>query len=317
MENYMIYFFIGNHGFNIHTQDIIEYFQSGLEAIGEKSNYHFNKFTNNGINLIMEMFDEGLTNSIISFQNESPKSKLYIIATESLLNNTFNSANNEQKPGEMAANHYEDADIWKGRYDNFMRLLPVSSGVITIARHQYKEYLDAKLGVPIHYLPMVALPGYQPIRHIPFEEKDIDIYFSGTLTEYRKRILGQFLDQGLHVVTTNPRNPDYLRRHFLERSKLALGLKLDESTRLLSKARAHYYLTRECPHLFEAVAEPTELDAFLEFAGHPDIVKATLHRLQQRPEFNAQSLRDFAAAHPYDAVFSSLLAFLNDAPARR
>ena len=313
----MIYLYIGNHGYNIHTQDIFEYIQSGLEDVGAKPNYHFNKFTSDGINIVLEMFDDNLTKSVLAFQESSINSKLFIIVSESLLDGTFNSANNQQKSSDAAANHYEDANYWKNRHDNFIRLLPVTSGVITIAEHQHREYLQADLGVPLFYLPMVALPSYQPIRHLPFEQKDIDIFFSGTITEYRKRILGEFTDPGLHLVTTSPRNPDYLRRHFLERSKLALGLKLDESTRLLSKARAHYYLTRECPHLFEAVQEPTELDDFLEFSGHPDIVKATLHRLQQRPQFNAQSLRDFAAAHPYDAVFSSLLAFLNDAPARR
>jgi hypothetical protein len=312
----MIYIYIGNHGYNIHTQDILEYVQNGLEEVGLTANFFFNKFAKEGINLVLEMFDENLTKSIIDFQKNSPRSKMFVIATESIAGNTFNSANNVQKADGQMGSHYEDANYWKARFDCFMRLRQVMSGIITIAEHQYKEYLAADLGVPIFYLPMVALPGIVPIRRIPFEKKDIDIYFSGTMTEYRARIFKRFGELGLHVVTASARNPEYLRRHFLERSKLALGLKLDESTRLLSKARAHYYLTRRCSHLFEPVVERTELDPFLEFSTHQDIVLATLHRLQSGCEFNEQSLEDFKKAHPFEEVFSSLNNFFEQSPTR-
>ncbi|MFI3155417.1 MAG: hypothetical protein QX199_04600 [Methylococcaceae bacterium] len=312
----MIAFYIGNHGNNVHTQDILEYIDDGLRAIGEAPCFFFDKFFQSGINITLEGFNQHVTGSIIGHQRQFQHSKLFIIVSESLSEGTFNSAN-LQDCQQMPANHYENSGYWATRYKCFTQLLSVTSGIIANSESTYREYTNANFGVPVFYLPMAALPTHVPITQISNDGKDIDIFFSGTVTEYRSGIIEQFKSFGLNVFTASTDTPEYLRRHLLARSKLAVGLKLGESTSVLSKARAHYCLTRRCPHLFEVVPEKTDLDPYLTFSSHADIVVAARDLLASGCAFDKNIFEQFKSALPYTEIFLSLNAFFQNCPVRR
>ena len=163
---------------------------------------------------------------------------------------------------------------------------------------------------------MVALPFYEPVRQLPYGKKDIDIFFSGTLTTYRNKMTSQLINRGFSVFNAGGVLPEFLREDMLGRSKLAIGLKLDESTHILSKCRAHYYLTRLCPHLFERVADETDLDPFLSFSNSSDIVEEVSKLLNTECHFDSRKYEAFKSALPYELTFSALNNFFKNSPMR-
>ena len=232
-----------------------------------------------------------------------------MIVTEIMTPTGFNSANTAQT---LSGEQYSDSAYWGKRTRGFETLVPQLDGLIFLAESLFEGY--ARLNLNSHYLPLVALPGYMRIKREPTSKRDIDVFFSGTITAYRAQVIDMLKSEGLQVFQQSPQYPEYLRRHFLSRSKLAVGLRLAENTQFTSKQRAHYYLINRIPHVFETTPDETDLHKFIQFAKPGDeFVEMCFDILNDESVFPYEVFDDFRQSPNLNsvAVFCDFLAFLS------
>jgi hypothetical protein len=253
---------LANHSLGIHVSDIFEYFYHGIRSAGGQARYSHFRWELDKINIILENFeDDQFTNAVLQVKKRSQGSKLYLIATELIINGRMNSS--EYHGASNNDGHYENHAYWERRTSNFKKLLNEFDGIICVSEALYEGYKD--LHDSIFYMPLAYCKPPRPFTMIDENEKDIDILFSGTLTPYRKTLLQSWLQAGFRVENLGAHTPEYIRADYCARTKLYVGLKLSEYTRLLSKCRSQYVLNNNMPHLFEPVPCPTDMDEYLNF----------------------------------------------------
>jgi hypothetical protein len=304
----MINFIIGNHSPYLATEDAFEYVVAGVRSVGGLISYSIDDYATEGVNIIMERRTVEQAKNLVSLRQRFPKSKLYVIATEILTGTGFNSANTVHTDD---GSHYSNAPYWAERTNGFLTLVPCIDGLIFLAESLFEGY--RRLNLPSYYLPLVALPDYPILGRLPVELRDIDVFFSGAMTEYRAHVMETLREEGLRVFSQLAKTPSYLRNHFLARSKFAIGLRLGPDTQFTSKQRAHYYLLNRIPHLFESTPDHTDLHPYIEFAAPGDeFVERCFEFLNGVRVFPEHVFDDFRHNPQFDhvSVFRGFLQFL-------
>ncbi len=305
-----INFIIGNHAPCVVTEDAFEYILQGAKGIGAPIRYSIDEYLGDAINIIMEGALVTTAKSFASLRQAYPASRLYMIPTEILTEGRFNSANTAQKAD---GDHYSNSTYWTQRSAGFFAVLPQIDGLIFTAESLVDGYRD--LQVRSHYLPLVALPGYPVVQREPEALRDIDVYFSGTLTAYRVGVLDALAQEGFNVASHSTQHPNYVRRRLLARAKLAVGLRLGDNTQFTSKQRAHYYLVNRIPHLFETTPDHTDLHRFVQFAEPGDaFLERCFELLNGMDAFPEQVFDDFRRDEKFNpaSVFRDFVRFLNE-----
>ena len=304
-----INFIIGNHAPCVATEDAFEYLRQGVRAVGGMIRYSIDEYLGDAINIIMEGALVTTAKSFASMRQAYPASRLFMIPTEILTEGRFNSANTTQK---VDGDHYSNSTYWGQRSAGFFAVLPQIDGLIFTAESLIEGY--RALNMRSHYLPLVDLPGYATVRRESEASRDIDIYFSGTPTAYRVEMLNALEQEGFHVASHSTQYPNYIRRRFLARAKLAVGLRLGPDTQFMSKQRAHYYLVNRVPHLFETTPDQTDLHPFIQFAEPGDAFLERcfelLHGIETYPEHVFDEFRQCATLDPV-SVFRDFVRFLH------
>lgn len=301
-------FLIGNHPPFVVPEDIFEYLAQGLRLAGQPVHYALDEYRPKAINLVMEGFSAEFGRTLADSRRRHAGSRLYVIATELLGPGGFNSANTVHTAD---GDHYSNAGYWTARTQGFEAALPAVDGLVYMAESLLPGY--ARLGVRGHYLPLAPLPAIAPIVREPEPLRDVDVYFSGMLTKHRVGVLDRLRDEGLEVFRGVPQYPDYVRRHFLARSRLAVGLRLEAQAGILSKQRAHYYLVHRIPHLFERTPDRTDLHDYVQFADPGEDFVERCYQLAQGLEAFPDAVFDAYRADPRfepRRVFDALLGFL-------
>ncbi len=316
----------GNHGHAIHTEDTMEYVRAGLESTGLRVRYSCGEYLLDGVNIVMECHHRGMNmyEELSKARRRYPQSRLYVIATEMLTQDGFNSANMEMRESHQVTTPYHDGAYWKERTRAFMNLVPMVDGLILIGVEHvngclpegYEKVVGAyfQLGKPVHLIPLCA-PPISSVSEGTCEhgEQDIDILFTGSVTPYRKSILDRLRTKGLRVVALEALTPAYLRRNYLDRSKLSVGLKLSEETNILSLQRAYFHLVNKVPHIFERTSIPSPFDPFLNCAESGEaFVDACLAVVSGAKPFPVSCFSKFqqATSSKYQATFKCLRATL-------
>ena len=303
-----INFIIGNHLPGVVTEDVFEYVVHGVRSVGGAINYSINVYGDDCVNILMEGCETDTAAVFADFRRKYPASRLYMIVTEILTPTGFNSANTVQTP---IGDHYSNSLYWDKRTRGFEMVVPYLDGLIFLAESLFEGY--ARLNLKSYYLPLVALPEYAAIKREPVSKRDIDVFFSGTVTTYRTKIIDLLKSEGLQVFQQPPQYPEYLRRHFLSRSKLAAGLRLEDNTQFTSKQRAHYYLINRMPHVFEATPDETDLHKFIQFANPGDeFVEKCFEIINDESVFPNRLFDDFRQSPNLNSatVFREFLKFL-------
>jgi hypothetical protein len=305
----MINFIIGNHPPYLATEDAFEYLVAGVRSVGGRISYSIDEYAAEGANLIMERHTVEQAKTLVGLRQRYPRSKLFVIVTEILTEAVFNSANTVYSD---EGSHYSNAPYWAERTNGFLTLVPCIDGLIFLAESLFEGY--RRLDLPSYYLPLVALPDYPILKRLPAESRDIDVFFSGAMTEYRANVMEILRAEGLRVFSQLANTPSYLRNHFLARSKLAVGLRLGSDTQFTSKQRAHYYLLNRIPHVFESTPDHTDLHPYIEFAAPGDeFVERCFEFLNGVRAFPEHVFDDFRHNPQFDhaSVFRAFLQFLS------
>jgi hypothetical protein len=136
--------------------------------------------------------------------------------------------------------HYEQLQYWQNRFDNFSILTRSFDTILTVTDHQLPEYNSAFPKTQVLSLPVFPVSLPQIYEH---DSQDIDYFFSGTLTEHRKKVIETLRALGMKVVTAPANLPESIRTNYLSRSKVCLHIKLRPDWPYPSNLRLHQLLT--------------------------------------------------------------------------
>lgn len=290
----------GNHGNSTSITDTVTWLQRALQECGHRADI------NTGIeplavNILIEHFvDEKSLRDLL--EGRLKGARYLLIATEPIVGGVFNGGIENQHW------HYGNTDYWKLRFDAFKIAARMAEEIWVLAESMLPAYAQLFPDVPVRFLPHGHVDDLATVRQRPERERDIDFYFSGSMTEHRRRILSELARQ--HVVVVNDQTtPEYLRQDHLSRAKVCLSLRLSPRNCIPSVSRMHFHLQNRSFLLHEAYELPSPLDPFVLSAPSDDLVTWALGALElpNRREI-ADSMHDrFKAALPMRRLLPPLL----------
>lgn len=262
-----------NHwNFGIHLADTLPLIRCGLELAGQRA--HIEKALVPGaLNIVVENFDEAFTERLLAAAASG--TRFIIVATEFLTGATFNDFG---KPADLPADkHYDNLGYWQTRYRNFLRVAGHAEAVWHLSEQQVPVY-RAAVPCPVAYLPHGCVAALRRVRLRPDVERDIDFLFTGTLTPYRREVLGALADRGYRVHSAPMLTAHFHREDLVSRTRIALNLRQHASWLHPSNNRIHYHLNNASLLLSEACAVACDLDPYVEH-GEP-VVEAAIAALE-------------------------------------
>jgi hypothetical protein len=247
----------GNHIRNGRIPECTFLLKHALEEMGWQADFE-ERIVPGTTNVMVEGFSDECVERIRAAAKAN--TRLYIICTEYLTGETFNSFDVVTAGADKT--HYGDNDYWKIRYQRLLSLTPYITGLFHLAMDQVEVYQNAFSDIPVRYLPHGYIPSMESVNpRIAY--RDIDVVFTGTLTPYRQKILDALRDHSLRVKHLSTDTPAYLRDDFVARSKVAVQLRQNDSWRFTSNSRQHYHLTNRSCLVGESSEVKTDLCRFL------------------------------------------------------
>ncbi len=225
-----------------------------------------------------------------------------LVATEPIAGGRFNGGIEDRHW------HYSNRDYWQLRYDAFRVAARLADAIWVLAESMRGAYAEQFPQLPVRFLPHGWAEGFASVRQRPEHERDIDFYFSGALTEHRRRVLAE-LSRGHVVVVNDHSTPEYLRQDQLSRAKVCLSLRLSPHNRIPSVSRMHFHLQNRSFLLHEAYELASPLDPFVLTASTEDLVPWALAalKLDNRRALAQQAHDRFRAALPMARLLPPLL----------
>lgn len=299
-----VYIYSGNHDNSNSIADTVLFLKNALQDCGHTACIS-DTIAPNHLNIVVEHFvkDEHLRALL---DGHAAGARFVLIGTEPVINGSFN--------GGIEASHwhYSNTAYWNRRFDGFKVAARLADAVWVLAQDMLAGYAELLPHRPVRFLPHGHVHNFATVRQRPEADRDIDFFFSGSITAYRKRILDT-LRKTHRVVCINQETPEYLRQDQLSRSKVCLSLRLSPSNLIPSVSRMHFHLQNRSFLLHEAYERPCPLDPFVLQAPSDDLIPwahAALE-LPNRREL-ANDLHDrFEAALPMSALLPPLLAELH------
>ena len=290
----------GNHGDGNGITDTILFLKNALQDCGHTA-YISPRIEKDNVNIVMEHFiEEKHLQALIDGRNQG--ARFILIGTEPIVNGTFNGGI------ESKHWHYGNRDYWRVRFDAFAIAATMADAIWVLAESMVPGYTALFPNVPVRFLPHGHVNNFANIVHRPESERNIDFYFSGSLTAHRERILKD-LARTHHVGLNNPGVGEYLRQDMLSRSKVCLSLRLSENNLIPSVSRMHHHLQNRSFMLHEAYPLPCVLDPFVLQASGADFcdwARAALE-IPNRREIADGAYERFKEALPMTRLLPPLL----------
>jgi hypothetical protein len=249
-----IYIYTGNHGHSAGITDIVTMVRNGARDCGYDAVVSHEPVAGEWNILIENFRDEPNRNFIRS--RWTPETRYIIVCTELISPGGFNVG--------LGANdgHYGNSVYWQERYRGFLEIASLSQELWVLHDGVIADYQKAFPDKRISFLRHGWVSDMSHVRHRPEHEKDIDFFFSGTLTPSRLAILQQL--SGSHRVAALPQSgPDYLRTDVLARSKVCLAMPLTPQNSLPSISRLHHHILNRNFVIQQAYSESCILDQYV------------------------------------------------------
>jgi hypothetical protein len=192
-----------------------------------------------------------------------PGTRYVVICTEILSGDSFNQ---DLVP---TGGHYGNNPYWSARYRGFVEVAAVADELWVLSRAAVADYQRAFPDKTVRWLRHGWVSDMEIVRHRPEDRKDIDFFFSGSITPDRTAIL-QRLGSRYRVAHSPQGGPDYLRRDLLARAKVCLAMPLSARNTSPSVSRLHFHLQNANFVVQQAYREPCELDPFVIHAPAED-----------------------------------------------
>jgi hypothetical protein len=294
------YIHTGNHNSSHSITDTVLFLKAALQDCGHPTGIS-HAVVPGHVNLVLEHFvEERHLRALLD--GRAAGARFILIGTEPIVGRTFNDRIEDNHW------HYGNADYWQLRFDAFSVAAKMADAIWVLAESMVPAYAQRFPEVPVRFLPHGHVNDLATVRQRPEAERDIDFYFSGSLTDHRKRILQELARH--HVVVCNDQGtPEYLRQDQLSRSKVCLSLRLSPHNDIPSVSRMHFHLQNRSFLLHEAYALPCPLDPFVLQTPTDDLVtwaRAAL-ALPNRREIAVDMYEKFKLALPMTRLLPPLL----------
>ncbi len=290
----------GNHFSNPGIADTVRFLKFALQDCGQDARI------NTGIdpariNLVMEHFVDDASVQRIRAGFDAG-ARFILIGTEPIINGVFN--------GGIDAHHahYSNSDYWRKRYDAFVSMIPFADAIWVLAEGMVADYQALAPNRPVLFLPHGHVQRFEFYRHVPEQDKDIDFYFSGSLTEHRKAVL-QALSARYQVIFDHQHTPDYLRFDHLSRSRVCLSLRLSQANVIPSVSRMHFHLQHGNYLLHERYPNRCALDPYVLHIPVEELIESAeaALALPARRETAAGITQRFRAEMPMSRLLPPIL----------
>jgi hypothetical protein len=297
----------GNHDNAVGITDTVLFLKSALQDCGHSAVLS-HEIDRRAVNVVLEHFiEERHLRPLLD--GHAAGARLVLIGTEPIVAGTFNGGIDGKHW------HYGNRRYWQLRFEFFKIAASVCEAIWVLDESMVGPYQALFAHVPVRFLPHGWVRGFATIDQSRAEtERDIDFFFSGSLTEHRKRVLAGLARQ-YRVVHMAPATPEYLRQDYLARTKVCLSLRLSERNSIPSVSRMHYHLHNRNFLLHERYDLPCPLDPFVLHAGSDDLLHWADAALQlpNRREIADAALAKFQAALPMTRLLPPLLQDLTSA----
>jgi len=290
----------GNHNSHHGIGDTVLFLKNALQDCGHQASIsHW--IEPDQINIVLEHFTEE-AHILPLIQARGRGTRFILIGTEPIENGTFNHSI------DIHHEHYGKRDYWKLRFDSFAVAAGLADAIWVLAESMVPGYAALFPNLPVRFLPHGYVNNFATVVPRPEVDRDIDFYFSGALTNHRKKILGD-LNRTHRVWVADATVPEYLRQDMLSRSKVSLSLRLSAHNRIPSVSRIHHHLQNRSFLLQEAYDLPCELDPFVLQAATADFAEWARAALDipNRREVADGAYERFRAALPMSLLLAPLL----------
>jgi hypothetical protein len=267
-----------NHwNFGIHVADTLLMLKYALEAEGHGADIEKNMVPG-FCNIVLENFSDEFVQAAEQVCSAHDQTCFIIVATEFLIDGVFNQFKRDAQA--LNTSHYDNAAYWQKRYDNFLKMLPLTSAIWHLSEQQVGVYKAGLKREDIYYLPHIYSDRLYTVRHRPDDQKDIDFVFTGTLTDYRKKVLYQLETKGYKVVALPILTAPFHREDIIARSKVALNIKQYPEWQHPSNSRFYYHIMNRSMLVSESTFYECDLSAFIDIAEE-SLVETCIARLAQ------------------------------------
>lgn len=315
-------------------EDYFRMLAGGLRANGHRVAFSAEPVAGR-LNILIENFEERHVEAIRAAARESA-TRIVIIATEFLTGSTFNEFKTSKRPapgaralrvlraltppaifhrlplgGKSALDDpYAHVANWQRRYENFMQVAPLAAGIWCASEYVVPGYREATGHPNVDHMHYGHVEGGTRIDWLPDEERDIDFFFSGTITPYREGLLTRLEDAGYRVVRCGMFTPNYIRDNIVSRSRVCLNLKQNADWPYASTSRFQYHLENRSLLLTEATRFSCELSQYVEAAPSEEFFEACLSMLAagRFAERGREAHERFRAGTSFAAEMNRLLA---------
>ena len=157
----------GNHGNAAHMEDYFLLLKLLIESSGNIVDFDQQiQLDKNATYILIENFDPG---SVAVIKNlASMGIRVVIVATEFVVNRSFNNFENQE-----SSEHYSNRSYWDGRFASFVEASRFASVVWlgTSDEQQVEAYEKLVHPTPVRILPCPYFEDFPRIKHYPCEKK--------------------------------------------------------------------------------------------------------------------------------------------------
>lgn len=192
--------YIGTESLLHLRRDMLEFYRYNFEDVGCDVTITYNNLVGDRINILFGTTELAEENMLALSQDKN--ARYVVFDTEIVTGGTIN--NRENFP-----------------MDTYIKFL--SSAVLVLAGFPESVRFWRKKGLKAMLISLRYTDKLQEIHHK--KDKDIDVFFFGIVSDYRKKILEDLIKAGLRVEAHGyGASPYFLRNSFIERAKLIANL---------------------------------------------------------------------------------------------
>jgi hypothetical protein len=275
----------------------------------------------NAINILVEAFEEPHVRLLNKIKRAYPNTKFVCIATEFLTGETFNNFDLAQGPafsGRKVSSlaerlipeklreffwsklpafyiplrqtffslfridsQYYRIRYWVRRCRYFKMLIPVFDHVWVVSPQQIDGYRDVVPASKFWHVPILPYvdEAVPPQRHTI--KKDVDVLFTGTVTDHRRKFIAELKRSGLNVVTGPADWPEFIRKHYFSRSRLSIHIRQTPTWKYTSIMRLHTLLANDILAVSEKGESDTMHSQYTYETNPEDLVRTCVEMLKK------------------------------------
>lgn len=271
-------------------RDMLEFYRYNFEAAGCDVTITYNHFLDDRINILFGTTELTPEDMIAITQNKTLR--YVVFDTEVVACGTINNRK----------------DFAMDIYKHFL-----SKAALVLAGFPASVQYWRKKGMKSMWIGVRYTDKLEEIRHK--QDKDIDVFFFGFISEYRRSILQELLDAGLRVETHGyGASPYFLRNSYIERSKLIINVSQGPEYDHVNGLRCLYLAINKCCTVSERPAKVSQgFDVLQYTSASPEhftedcisIIQEERYR-EMGAEFHEMAKKNFSDLQPTTEVVAAL-----------